>query len=120
MNYSSLLLQIENQLLSLNKKGLKYINIRALPDFDLKSVIDGLEEMISIENGISEGTCKTKNKISEKSEKYEETPKESTEIGNNSKPADIAEQNKVLNLKQQNITQTFAQIAKPQDSAKKN
>ena len=70
MNYSSLLLQIENQLLSLNKKGLKYINIGALPDFELKSVIDGLEEMISIENGISEGTCKTKNKPSEKSEKY--------------------------------------------------
>ncbi|GIT02907.1 MAG: hypothetical protein CM1200mP28_01660 [Deltaproteobacteria bacterium] len=61
MNYSSLLLQIENQLLSLNKKGLKYINIGALPYFELKSLIDGLEKMISIENGISEGTRKTKN-----------------------------------------------------------
>ena len=71
MNYSSLLLQIENQLLSLNKKGLKYINIGALPDFELKSVIDGLEEMTSIENGISEGTSKTENKPSEKSEKYD-------------------------------------------------
>ena len=116
MNYSSLLLQIENQLLSLNKKGLKYINIGALPDFELKSVIYGLEEMTSIENGISEGTCKTKNKTSEK---YEECPKENTEIGINPEPAYITDQNKVLNLKQQNITQTFAQIAKPQDSAKK-
>ena len=115
MNYSSLLLQIENQLLSLNKKGLKYINIGALPDFELKSVIDGLEGMISIENGISEGTCKTKNKHSEKSEKYEENPKENTGIGINPKPADITDQNKVLNLKQQNITQTFAQIVKPHD-----
>ena len=66
MNYSSLLLQIENQLLCLKKKGLKYINIGALPDFELKNVIDGLEEMISIENGISDGTCITKNKTSEK------------------------------------------------------
>ena len=48
MNYSSLLLQIENQLLSLNKKGLKYINIEAMPDFELKSMIDGLDKMISI------------------------------------------------------------------------
>ena len=120
MNYSSLLLQIENQLLSLNKKGLKYINIGALPDFELQSVIDGLEEMISIENGISEGTCKTKNKTPEKSEKYEESAKENTGIGINPEPADITDQNKVLNLKQQDITQTFAQIAKPQYSAKKN
>ena len=35
MNYSSLLLQIQNQLLSLNKKGLKYINIDALPYADI-------------------------------------------------------------------------------------
>ena len=66
MNYSSLLLQIENQLLSLNKKGLKYINIGALPDFELKSVIDGLEEIISKENHI------TTKKISEKVEKFPE------------------------------------------------
>ena len=119
MNYSSLLLQIENQLLSLNKKGLKYINIGGLPDFELIIVINGLEEMISIENGISEGTSKTENKPSEKSEKYEEYLKENTEIGINPEPAYITDQNKVLNLKQQNITQTFAQISKPQDSAKK-
>ena len=116
MNYSSLLLQIENQLLSLNKKGLKYINIGALPYFELKSLIDGLEKMISIENGISEGTRKTKNNPSEK---YEENPKDNIEIGINPGPAELTDQNIVFNLKQQNITQTFAQLAKPQDSAKK-
>ena len=119
MNYSSLLLQIENQLLSLNKKGLNYINIGALADVELKRVIDGLEEMFSSENAISQEISETKNKPSEKSEKYEESTKENTEIGINPEPADITDQNKVLNLKQQNITQTFAQIAKPQDSAKK-
>ncbi|MCS5552989.1 MAG: uracil-DNA glycosylase [SAR324 cluster bacterium] len=119
MNYTSLLLQIENQLLSLNKKGLNYINIGALPDVELKRVIDGLEEMFSSENAISQETRETKNKPSEKSEKFEENTNENTEIGINPEPADLTDQNKVLNLKQQNITRTFAQIAKQQDSAKK-
>ena len=118
MNYTSLLLQIENQLLSLNKKGLNYINIGALPDVELKRVIDGLEEMFSSENAISQETRKIQNKPSEKSEKFEENTNENTEIGINPEPADLTDQNKVLNLKQQNITRTFAQIAKQQDSAK--
>ncbi len=120
MNYTSLLLQIENQLLSLNKKGLNYINIGALPDVELKRVIDGLEEMFSSENVISQETREIQNKPSEKSEKFEENTNENTEIGINPEPADLTDQNKVLNLKQQNITRTFAQIAKQQDSAKKN
>ena len=119
MNYTSLLLQIENQLLSLNKKGLNYINIGALPDVELKRVIDGLEEMFSSENAISQETRKIQNKPSEKSEKFEENTNENTEIGINPEPADLTDQNKVLNLKQQNITRTFAQIEKQQDSAKK-
>ena len=119
MNYTSLLLQIENQLLSLNKKGLNYINIGALPDVELKRVIDGLEEMFSSENTISQETQEIQNKPSEKSEKFEENTNENTEIGINPEPADLTDQNKVLNLKQQNITRTFAQIAKQQDSAKK-
>ena len=119
MNYTSLLLQIENQLLSLNKKGLNYINIGALPDVELKRVIDGLEEMFSSENAISQETREIQNKPSEKSEKFEENTNENTEIEINPEPADLTDQNKVLNLKQQNITRTFAQIAKQQDSAKK-
>ena len=73
MNYTALLLQIENQLLSLNKKGLNYINIGALPDVELKRVIDGLEEMFSSENTISQETRETKNQPSEMAEKFEET-----------------------------------------------
>ena len=119
MNYTSLLLEIENQLLSLNKKGLNYINIGALPDVELKRVIDGLEEMFYSENAISQETREIQNKTSEKSEKFEENTNENTEIGINPEPADLTDQNKVLNLKQQNITRTFAQIAKQQDSAKK-
>jgi len=119
LNYSSLLLQIENQLLSLNKKGFKHINIGPLPDFELKSVTDGLEEMISIKNGISEETHKSKDNLSEKSEKYDENSKNNTGIGINPEPSDITVQNKLVNLKQQNVTQTFAQMAKPQDSVKK-
>jgi hypothetical protein len=69
-----LLLKIETHLLSLNKKGLKYINIDTLPDFELKSMIDGLEEIISKENHI------TTKKISEKVEKFPENSKKIIEL----------------------------------------
>ena len=46
-----------------------------------------------------------KRKIGSKwSEKFEENTNENTEIGINPEPADFTDQNKVLNLKQQNIT----------------
>ena len=119
MNYSSLLLQIENQLVSLNKKGLKYINIRALTDFELKRVVDSLEETISTENGIYKGNHKTKNKPFEYSEKFEENLKENNEIVVIPETSNIIDQTKISDLKQKNITQTFVQIAKPQEPAKK-
>ena len=111
MNYSSLLLKIETQLLSLNKKGLKYINIGALPDFELKSVIDGLEEIISKENHI------TTKKITKKVEKFPENSKDNPRTGI-PEPSEITDQTKIDNLKQQNIVQTFTQKNKSQDSAK--
>ena len=111
MNYSSLLLKIETHLLSLNKKGLKYINIDALPDFELKSMIDGLEEIISKENHI------TTKKISEKVEKFPENSKDNPRTGI-PEPSEITDQTKIDNLKQQNIVQTFTQKNKSQDSAK--
>ena len=118
MDYSSLLLQIETQLLSLKKKGLKYINIAALPDFELKRVINGLEEIVSIENRISIRTHKN-NKISEKLVKIEANPKEKTKIEINPEPSEITGQTKIHNLKQKDISQTFAQIKMPHDSSKK-
>ena len=111
MNYSSLLLKIETHLLSLNKKGLKYINIDALPDFELKSMIDGLEEIISKENHI------TTKKISEKVEKFPENSKDNPRTGIPI-PSEITDQTKIDNLKQQNIVQTLTQKNKSQDSAK--
>ena len=111
MNYSSLLLKIETHLLSLNKKGLKYINIDALPDFELESMIDGLEEIISKENHI------TTKKISEKVEKFPGNSKDNPRTGI-PEPSEITDQTKIDNLKQQNIVQTFTQKNKSQDSAK--
>ena len=111
MNYYSLLLKIETQLLSLNKKGLKYINIGALPDFELKSVIDGLKEIISIENH------KTTNKTSGKPEEFQENSEDNPRIVIR-EPSETTDQTKIHNLKQKNIAQTFTQINKSQDSAK--
>ncbi|MEC9069350.1 MAG: hypothetical protein VYC02_04760, partial [SAR324 cluster bacterium] len=47
MDYPTLLLQLENQLQSLHKKGLNYINIEAMPKVKLKLLLDGLGEMMS-------------------------------------------------------------------------
>ena len=91
MNYSSLLLKIETHLLSLNKKGLKYINIGALPDFELKSVIDGLEEIISTEKHT------TTNKTSGKPEKFQENSKENPGIGI-PEPSETTDPTKIHNL----------------------
>ena len=111
MNYSSLLLKIETQLLSLNKKGLKYINIGTLPDIELKSVIGGIEEIISNENHT------TAKKTLGKLEKFQENSKENPVIAI-PEPSETTDQTKIHNLKQQHITQTFAQINKSQDSEK--
>ncbi|HBL54373.1 MAG TPA: hypothetical protein DDZ36_00305 [Deltaproteobacteria bacterium] len=53
MDYPTLLLQLENQLQSLHKKGLNYINIEAMPKVELKLLLDGLGEMMSVETEIS-------------------------------------------------------------------
>ncbi len=49
MDYPTLLLQLENQLQSLHKKGLNYINIEAMPKVELKLLLDGLDDMMSAE-----------------------------------------------------------------------
>ena len=82
LNYMSLLRNLETKLLSLNKKGLKYINIEPLPEFELKNLIDGLEEITSIENRISLETRKTENKTIEKPEKCQRNEKDISEIIN--------------------------------------
>ena len=53
MDYPTLLLQLENQLQSLHKKGLNYINIEAMPKVKLKLLLDGLEEMMCTKTEIT-------------------------------------------------------------------
>ena len=53
MDYPTLLLQLENQLQSLHKKGLNYINIEAMPKVELKLLLDGLGEMMSADTEIT-------------------------------------------------------------------
>ncbi len=53
MDYPTLLLQLENQLQSLHKKGLNYINIEAMPKVELKLLLDGLDDMMSAETEIT-------------------------------------------------------------------
>ena len=46
MDYPTLLLHLENQLLSLQKKGLHYMNIEAMPKVGLRRLLDGLGEIL--------------------------------------------------------------------------
>jgi DNA polymerase len=53
LDYPTLLLQLENQLQSLHKKGLNYINIEAMPKVELKLLLEGLGDIMSAESEIS-------------------------------------------------------------------
>ena len=46
MDYPTLLLQLENQLQSLHKKGFHYMNIEAMPKVELRRLLDGLGEIL--------------------------------------------------------------------------
>ena len=47
MDYPTLMLQLENQLQFLQKKGFNYINIEAMPNVDLRRLLDGLGEIMN-------------------------------------------------------------------------
>ena len=46
MDFPTLLLQLENQLQSLHKKGVDYLNIEAMPKVELRRLLRGLEGMV--------------------------------------------------------------------------
>ena len=45
MDFPTLLLQLENQLQSIHKKGVNYLNIEAMPKVELRRLLRGLEGM---------------------------------------------------------------------------
>jgi len=53
LDYTTLLLQLKNKLISLEKEGLSYLNIEKMPEAEQRQLYKGLEEIISIENSIS-------------------------------------------------------------------
>ena len=46
MDFPTLLLQLENQLQSLHKKGFDYLNIEAMPKVELRKLLEGLGELV--------------------------------------------------------------------------
>ena len=54
MDYPTLLLQLENQLQSLHKKGIDYLNIEAMPKVELKRLLDGLGELVVSQTEVSD------------------------------------------------------------------
>jgi DNA polymerase len=120
LDYSALLLQIENQLQTVHKKGQNYMNIEAMPRVELRRVIEGLGAIIPVEKDISQ-------KQQEKQTSFPNHPDQSGMIQYKNThpkffppPADIAEnQDKGNKVKQQSLTKAFAQIVIHQESAKK-
>ncbi len=118
MDYSYLLIQIANQLYFLNQKGIKYLNIKALPGLELKSVINGLEEIISKENVISREPHE--NITTKKLQKYKENIEELPEIDLITEKSVKVDKNSIHNLEQKNINNNFDQTTNLEDSQKKS
>ena len=114
MDYSALLIQIANQLYFLNQKGIKYLNIKALPGLEVKSVINGLEEIISKENVISSEP--RENITTKKLQKYKENIEELPEIDLITEKSVKVDKNSIHNLKQKNINHNFDQTTNLEDS----
>ena len=117
MDYSSLLVQIVNQLYFLNQKGINYININELSDLHLKSLINGLEELNSKYNVISNVTHEKKPK--EKTDKYENNLEANNEIGLRTEQTNIIDQTEIIDLEPNVTNQTFAQRKNSQRSTNK-
>jgi uracil-DNA glycosylase family 4 len=115
LDYPTLLLQLENQLQSLHKKGLNYINIEAMPKVELKLLLDGLDDMMCAETEITvkhEGanyklSAQTQPVLNIKDEiNHPRIYPPSTGIS--------AFKEKLSSAKQQTVTEAFANIASQQ------
>ena len=58
MDYPTLLLQLENQLLSLHKKGFHFLNIEAMPKVELRRLLDGLDEILEYQSEVVDNRSK--------------------------------------------------------------
>ncbi len=111
MDYPTLLLQLENQLQSLHKKGINYINIEAMPKIELKLLLDGLSETINQENIINIKHQGTNHKLSAKNQPVIKINNEKNELITYPPSTGISPfEEKSSSVKNQTMAEAFSQI----------
>ena len=111
MDYPTLLLQLENQLQYLHKKGLNYINIEAMPRVKLKLLVEGLGEMMSTETEITVKHEGANHKLSEQTQPVQKINDERNHTGVYPPSTGIsAFKEDYSSAIKQTVTEAFAQI----------
>jgi len=111
LDYPTLLLQLENQLQSLHKKGINYINIEAMPKIELKLLLDGLSETINQENIINIKHQGTNHKLSAKNQPVIKINNEKNELITYPPSTGISPfEEKSSSVKNQTMAEAFSQI----------
>ncbi len=111
MDFPTLLLQLENQLQSLHKKGVDYLNIEAMPKVELKRLLRGLEGMVVSQTIVTDEQHVDLFSFSAQMESAANTQHENT------KPSVFPLSTGITNFqerkslaKQQTVTEVFSQI----------
>ena len=120
MDYPTLLLQLENQLQSLHKKGLNYINIEAMPKVELRLLLDGLGDMMCADTEITVKHEGANYKLSAQNQPVLNINDEKKHPRIYPPSTGISAFKEILSsAKQQTVTEAFAKIS-PQENTSEN
>ena len=128
MDYPTLLLQLENQLQSIHKKGIDYLNIEAMPKVELKRLLEGLGELVVSQTEVTDEQQADLSPLSAKIEPEanihhgnidHKVFTQSTIIANSQERKPLAKQQTVTELFSQIKTQKEEKITSLSDLAQK-
>ena len=120
MDFPTLLLQLENQLQSIHKKGVNYLNIEAMPKVELRSLLKGLEGMVISQTVVADERHGDLFSFSEQTESAANTQNENTNTSVFTPSTGFAnfQERKSLS-KQQTVTEAISQIIPQQEKENK-
>ncbi len=120
MDFPTLLLQLENQLQSLHKKGVDYLNIEAMPKVELRRLLRGLEGMVVSQTVVADEQHVDLFSFSAQTESAANTQHENTNPSVFPPSIGIANfQERKSLAKQQTVTEAFPQIIPQQEKENK-
>ena len=120
MDFPTLLLQLENQLQSLHKKGVNYLNIEAMPKVELRRLLRGLEGVVVSQTVVADEQHVDLFSHSVQTESAANTQHENTNPSVFPPSTGIANFQEIKPLaKQQTVTGVFSQIITQQEKENK-